>query len=109
VVIIFASREEIAVYVSFFKAIEVGREKTKSFHESIEVKATLYKHWEYHWFCAWQVDPDWQQVGPLHPCPPHCPHLAEHCKEMISIEDILGEEKDENSQCHLWDCHHCWW
>jgi len=24
----------------------------------------------------WQEEPDWQQVGPLHPLPPHCPHLA---------------------------------
>jgi hypothetical protein len=26
-----------------------------------------YKHWEYHWFWAWQVEPDWQQVAPVHP------------------------------------------
>jgi hypothetical protein len=41
---------------------------------------------EYHWFCARQVEPDWQQVGPVHPWPPHCPHRAEQfCTERSTL------------------------
>lgn len=35
-----------------------------------------YKHWEYHWLLNVQVEPATQVVGPVHPVPPHCPHLA---------------------------------
>jgi len=35
-----------------------------------------YWHWLYHWPVDLQVLPDWQQVGPVHPCPPHWPHFA---------------------------------
>lgn len=37
----------------------------------------VYRHWEYHWPFATQVDPDAHVVGPVHPWPPHCPYLGE--------------------------------
>lgn len=43
-----------------------------------------YRHWEYHWFEAWQV-PDEQHVAPVHPEPPHWPHMAAHYKKGQSV------------------------
>jgi hypothetical protein len=39
-------------------------------------KAFLYRHCEYHWLAAWQVNPLSQTVPPVHPWPPHWPQCA---------------------------------
>lgn len=45
-----------------------------------------------------QVDPDWQQVAPAQPCPPHWPYLAEHYihmpKSEFTITSILNTQLD---------------
>ena len=38
----------------------------RSLTDSMSMESA-YKHCEYHWLAAWQVDPDTQQVGPDHP------------------------------------------
>jgi hypothetical protein len=74
--------------------VEVAVEVARVVLVVVLLAAPPGRHWLYHWLLYVQVQPDSHVVGPVHPCPPHCPYPGATLWARAVLARVTSRERD---------------